>query len=235
VVLAAGLSGLAQAAFLAGDAPPAPAIPDPAEHGGEAFEAPAELRFGVGAWPSVAAAIVAHLLYLLAEASTHDRSRSRPGWPPEHPAQHPVGLVSEPGRPVSSRTGVQAAPVPASYAPALPAAVQSTAGPDDALSDRVPSSGSGVGSPGSSGGEFGRPTPMSSRPSVRSPGSPQSDRARAAAVRLARNNGALPTVTRLMAEADVSRGTAGEVLKALREQPTPLHLVTDTTEITPQP
>lgn len=45
VVLAAGLSGLAQASYLAG--------------GVEA--APAALRFGVGAWP----AIVAHLLYLL--------------------------------------------------------------------------------------------------------------------------------------------------------------------------
>jgi len=49
VVLAAGLSGLAQASYLAG--------------GVEA--APAALRFGVGAWPAVAAAIVAHLLYLL--------------------------------------------------------------------------------------------------------------------------------------------------------------------------
>ena len=57
VVIAAGLSGLAQAAFLAGQ-------------GGE-VEAPAVLRFGVGAWPAVAAAIVAHLLYLLAsEAET---------------------------------------------------------------------------------------------------------------------------------------------------------------------
>jgi len=49
VVLAAGLSGLAQAAYLAdgvGFAPPA-------------------LRFGVGAWPAIAAAIVAHLLFLL--------------------------------------------------------------------------------------------------------------------------------------------------------------------------
>ena len=52
VVIAAGLSGLAQAAYLAGQ-------------GGE-VEAPAVLRFGVGAWPAVAAAIVAHLLYLLA-------------------------------------------------------------------------------------------------------------------------------------------------------------------------
>ena len=49
-VLAAGLSGLAQAIYLASD----PLVAGP------------ELRFGVGAWPAVAAAIVAHLLYLLA-------------------------------------------------------------------------------------------------------------------------------------------------------------------------
>ncbi|MGD9525164.1 MAG: hypothetical protein AB7V44_00075 [Pseudonocardia sp.] len=53
VVVAAGMSGLAQAAFLAGDA--------------GALAAPAWLRFGIGAWPAVAAAVVAHLLYLLAE------------------------------------------------------------------------------------------------------------------------------------------------------------------------
>ncbi len=51
VALAAGLSGLAQAVYLAG---------------GAALDAPPVLRFGVGAWPAGAAAIVAHLLYLLA-------------------------------------------------------------------------------------------------------------------------------------------------------------------------
>ena len=50
VVLAAGLSGLAQASFLAGGVQ----------------QTDAALRFGVGAWPAVAAAVVAHLLYLLA-------------------------------------------------------------------------------------------------------------------------------------------------------------------------
>ncbi len=53
VVAAAGLSGLAQAAYLAADA---------------AVATPAALRFGVGAWPAVAAAVVAHLLYLLTTA-----------------------------------------------------------------------------------------------------------------------------------------------------------------------
>jgi len=51
VVLAAGLSGLAQAALLGSDT---------------TMNAPTVLRYGVGAWPAVAAAIVAHLLFLLA-------------------------------------------------------------------------------------------------------------------------------------------------------------------------
>ncbi|GAA4895132.1 hypothetical protein [Actinomycetospora straminea] len=54
VVTAAGLSGLAQATYLAG---------------GPAVEVAPALRFGIGAWPAVAAAVVAHLLYLLAAAS----------------------------------------------------------------------------------------------------------------------------------------------------------------------
>ncbi|MEJ2862156.1 hypothetical protein [Actinomycetospora flava] len=54
VVTAAGLSGLAQATYLAS---------------GPAVEVAPALRFGIGAWPAVAAAVVAHLLYLLAAAS----------------------------------------------------------------------------------------------------------------------------------------------------------------------
>ena len=55
VVLAAGLSGLAQAALLGSRT---------------TMDAPTVLRYGVGAWPAVAAAIVAHLLYLLATHTT---------------------------------------------------------------------------------------------------------------------------------------------------------------------
>ena len=53
------------------------------------------------------------------------------------------------------------------------------------------------------------------------------DRARAAAVRHATRHGALPTVTELEAAAHVSRGTAATVLRTLRDQPTPLHLITN--------
>ena len=50
VVLAAGLSGLAQAVLLASPA----------------LTLPIGVRFGVGAWPAVAGAVAAHLVYLLA-------------------------------------------------------------------------------------------------------------------------------------------------------------------------
>jgi hypothetical protein len=54
VVTAAGLSGLTQASYLAGGV----------------ATAPPALRFAIGAWPALAAATVAHLLYLLATTGT---------------------------------------------------------------------------------------------------------------------------------------------------------------------
>jgi len=66
VVLAAGLSGTAQASYLAG---------------GVTGEPPAALRFGVGAWPAVAAAIVAHLLHLLGTATAHGTALTATGQP----------------------------------------------------------------------------------------------------------------------------------------------------------
>ena len=81
VVLAAGLSGLAQAAYLAG---------------GATLDASPGLRFGVGAWPAVAAAVVAHLLYLLATTSTDAPARvSGDGRPFDarrvQPSSRPIG------------------------------------------------------------------------------------------------------------------------------------------------
>lgn len=86
VILAAGLSGLAQAAYLAGDGAAALPVADPSAAAPVVgFVAPAALRFGVGAWPAIAAAIVAHLLYLLAaddgqeaETRTREAGASRP-------------------------------------------------------------------------------------------------------------------------------------------------------------
>ena len=78
VVLAAGLSGLAQAVYLAG-----------ALHHGTI--APLGLRFGVGAWPAIAAALTAHLLHLIGTSgrrgSVTTRGRSRPAARSEPPAQ----------------------------------------------------------------------------------------------------------------------------------------------------
>src|SRR3954465_8127721 len=54
---AAGLSGLAQAVFLAAKT---------------TLDASPTLRFGIGAWPAVAAAVAAHLLYLLAALGSTD-------------------------------------------------------------------------------------------------------------------------------------------------------------------
>ncbi|GAA0628303.1 hypothetical protein GCM10009547_34930 [Sporichthya brevicatena] len=60
VIVAAGLSGIAQAAFL----------------GGGLEQPPAWLRFGVGAWPAIAAALTAHLLFLMATSNPNDAVQS---------------------------------------------------------------------------------------------------------------------------------------------------------------
>jgi hypothetical protein len=61
------------------------------------------------------------------------------------------------------------------------------------------------------------------------------DRARAAAARHAARHGALPTVSELEALVAVSRGTAAAALKALRRQPTPLHVVPNAPDPETQP
>lgn len=85
VVIAAGLSGLAQAAYLAG---------------GPAVEVAPALRFGVGAWPAVAAAVVAHLLYLLAtdhaDASAPVQTMRPVDEPYDGRAVHEPGVQTEP-------------------------------------------------------------------------------------------------------------------------------------------
>lgn len=172
VVVAAGLSGLAQAAYLAG---------------GATLDASPVLRFGVGAWPAVAAAVVAHLLYLLVSD------------PPS--IERPTVTASDTPRHAPDRSAVQlATPDRPAVQPAAP----------------VPSA---------------PPRPLPARTSD----SPARDRAAGAAQRHARQHGALPTVRHLMELADVSRGTAGDVLKALRSQSAPLHLVTDDPDTRTQP
>jgi hypothetical protein len=80
VVLAAALSGLAQAVYLAG---------------GLDHAAPA-LRFGVGAWPALAVAFTAHLLYLVRPGNRTrvtartSQTRARPDMPRDMTPVRPV-------------------------------------------------------------------------------------------------------------------------------------------------
>lgn len=84
MILSAGLSGAAQAIYLAGGL----------HH---ASTTPAALRFGVGAWPAVAAALSAHLLHLI---------RTAPGSeaPESLGSSHP-GSGSEASKPAYGRPG----------------------------------------------------------------------------------------------------------------------------------
>ena len=198
VVLAAGLSGLAQAVYLAG---------------GAALDAPPVLRFGVGAWPAVAAEIVAHLLYLL--AVDHP--------PVYEPARTPTTVqqavdqlpdIPKAVRPPAVHTPPRPSVPPAPTVPRTPAVEPTPTRP--ALA----------------------PAPAERRGAGRAE-SPERARARAAAARHAATHHRLPTATELQALAEVSRGTAGSVLKALREHPAPLHLIhtedDDTIETRTQP
>jgi hypothetical protein len=186
VILAAGLSGLAQAVYLAGGI---------TTHA----TAPVGLRFGVGYWPAVAAAIAAHLLHLIgtaAAARVGDVEQRPPAsvqatalasnWtsnPSTDPAPNPVVQP----RPTEARTTTP-------LQPELPAEPCNPTG-DLNTEPRV----------------IGHQRPA--------------ERARTLAEVHRDRTGALPTVTELTRLADVARGTAGTALKALREQRPPLHLV----------
>jgi hypothetical protein len=235
VVLAAGLSGLAQAMFLASDtpagAPGAPTGPG-VEVVGPVFEASAVLRFGVGAWPAVAAAIVAHLLYLLA---TDDADHAEPGSDANGTAGAPTATAPAG---VLDRSAVAPRPGPAADvqpAPFKADGVQLATSVVQPVTARpVPSDpATAVQRPTAVEARSGRaalaPT-QAEHPDRWSAASPARDRARAAATRHAHRHGHLPTVSELEAAAEVSRGTAATVLKHLREQPTPLHLITTTSQ-----
>jgi hypothetical protein len=213
VILAAGLSGLAQAVYLAGGVAQTAAGAAPA---GEL------LRFGVGAWPAIAAAIVAHLLFMLAAErgdAVPDAAR----------AETPAALSAD------AACVDTVARVPASVA-VQPGPVQSPVVQPDpvhaaALDTSTPAQGAGRTTPGP---ESVQPTPSAKRGAgeatterpTNPTASPMRDRARAAARRHQAQHGELPTVAQLMQLAEVSRGTAGTALQELREQPAPLQLLT---------
>jgi hypothetical protein len=214
VVIAAGLSGLTQASYLAGGV----------------ASAPTALRFAIGAWPAIAAAIVAHLLYLL--GSHHPPAHPPKGFPeavepvsaaPAHPAPQalPVpkaapsaAFTPSPanGHPVLTMADNPTPPAvqaDASHAASLystPAAEQPTEHP------KAPTSVTGV---------------RASAPVVTAPARV---RAQTAATGHAARHGQLPTVSELMALAQVARGTAAAALKDLRNQPAQLHIAKPTAE-----
>lgn len=208
VILAAGLSGIAQAVFLAGGLGAA------GNQGGAAQAVPELLRFGVGAWPAVAAAIVAHLLFMLAtdhRTNTTGKPASaavepaRPSTPDtattpvQRPAVQPSPVQSEDVQPGGLNASI---PVGAAERTAeLPAPVQPDTPIDEDASAKEPP----------------RPAPA--------PASPKRDRALREARRHQARTGTLPTVDQLMQFAEVSRGTAGTALQELRDQPTGLHLI----------
>lgn len=210
VIVSAGLSGLAQASYLASDA---------VAVGGVLTVSPA-LRFGVGAWPAIAAAVVAHLLYLLAaERGPMQGSGS--------------GSVRSPG---AVRPSERTAPdVPIALDAGLSLAVLD--GPVIRPTEPVVSDSGPTGGPSPTGGRSPESGDRPAEPT--SADAPARDRAREVAQEHLTRHGALPTVRELQALADVGRGTAADALKQLRDHPpqaaTGLHLVTDEPDTRTQP
>jgi hypothetical protein len=225
VVIAAGLSGLTQASYLAGGV----------------ASAPPGLRFAIGAWPAIAAAVVAHLLFLLGNHSTTTSSDD---------LHQQVSHLKQPDQ-ATSIAGSEPAPAGGSHEPLAGAAVSVTGlsratstSPRETLpvlpaAEAPIVAGLGVGGPPravhpaplpvvqpltSTPIEHGseHPATPATDPVVRAPAvrdaAPARVRAQTAATGHATQHGALPTVSELMALAQVARGTAATALKDLRTQ-----------------
>jgi hypothetical protein len=220
VVIAAGLSGLTQATYLAGGV----------------ATAPPGLRFAIGAWPAIAAAVVAHLLFLL---STNHPPPTRPEVTPD-PA--PLPVTATPTQPAPRALPIpEAAPFPALTSPqpatdpAVSAALASSA-------HRVvqrpvqPAPGQVVravtSTPSERVSEHSAASASDSvvRASAVRDSAPARVRAQTAATGHATRHGQLPTVSELMALAQVARGTAAAALKDLRTQQPQTETATTTTE-----
>ncbi len=219
VVIAAGLSGLTQASYLAGGV----------------GSAPPGLRFAIGAWPAIAAAVVAHLLYLL--GADHP-----PTTHPEVATDVPLPVTAAPAQPAP-----QALPVPT--AAPLPGLTSPPPGPDRAVltataSMPPPAAQDAVHPPPLPVVQALTSTPIeqviehltapTTDPVVRAPtprdAAPARVRAQTAATGHATRHGQLPTVSELMALAQVARGTAATALKDLRTQQGQLTTITSTNE-----
>jgi hypothetical protein len=95
VIVAAGLSGVGQATLL----------------GGGVDRPPTWLRFGVGAWPAIAAALVAHLLFLMAASNDVDRTAA-PGGQHVQPSSNAMDDHAFDGQAPSAPAVVSAALLP---------------------------------------------------------------------------------------------------------------------------
>jgi hypothetical protein len=207
VVLAAGLSGLTQAGYLAGGVAQAPPV----------------LRFAIGAWPAIAAAIVAHLLYLL--SGGHHPMPPEPEDAADDRATRGKALPPVPARP----TVLPAPTVAASGPQPLPASGnRSGASPTGPVVDLSPSAVvRRLNTPVNAEHPLEHPVvqPVEHPPSDHQPssgkaaGAPAADRARTLAREHVARHGHLPTVTELVTLARVARGTAAAALKDLRQHP----------------
>jgi hypothetical protein len=241
VVIAAGLSGLTQASYLAGGV----------------ASAPPGLRFAIGAWPAIAAAVVAHLLFLLGANLTTTGSAdlhqqvSHLGQPDR--ATRRAG--NEPALAGGSNEPLAAAHCPAAVSVTGQSSATSTSAPV-VLPPRTTATPPLDATPGGGGPPRAvQPTPrqlvqpLTSTPSEQAsehPAAPTTDpvvraptardaaparlRAQTAATGHAARHGQLPTVSELMALAQVARGTAATALKDLRTQQDQLQITTTTNE-----
>jgi hypothetical protein len=204
VVLAAGLSAIAQASFLAAGQP----------------DASAQLRFTVGAWPAIAAAIAAHLLFLIGE---HGRASAPTGQTlvTERDSRGAVGSVSVDLVGSVDDRSVQGVPAVPTGVPARNIGVP--AEPDTGV-PAVPAEFQ-VAQSGDLGAR-GDPFQVERSPGMR-PALSARDRAVTLAHLHRRRQGQLPSVRELVELADVGQGTAARALQELREVETGLHLVTE--------
>jgi hypothetical protein len=198
VVLAAGLSGIAQAVYLAGGI-------------AQTTTAPVGLRFGVGAWPAAAAALTAHLLHLIGTSPAGAESAALTRT--DHLASPGAASTTASVQPFNP-SGVQP------YNPAAAhAAVQR---PRTTTEPNVPAVQPGRSTDPELGGQA---EANSGRSESTGGAAPARDRAQHAARSHYARHGRLPTASELMDLAQVARGTAGTVLKDLRDNRPALHLV----------
>jgi hypothetical protein len=241
VVIAAGLSGLTQASYLAGGVAPAPP----------------GLRFAIGAWPAIAAAVVAHLLFLLGTnptATGSDDSHQQVSHLGQ-PNQATRIAGTEPTLAGGSNEPLAAAHCPAAVSVTGQSSATSTSAPV-VLPARTTASAPLDATRGGGGPPTAvQPTPRQLvqasastpiehgiehpawpatdpvvRASVQRDAAPARVRAQIAATGHATRHGTLPTVSELMALAQVARGTAAAALKDLRAQQEQLQVTTTTDE-----